>query len=165
MCSNWLEKLCSQSENLLRSQRVRTRDSRGCHEPPPHFVLTEANSQGYTRTFTRTIHCSTLANEPRRCWRARWPGIIGGARTFMAHKVGKAREKRSLTPHGRACEQSSTVRTLGKEWLRGFRGDEWEGKDTGSAPDLQMSEYLEWKDDAVLSSKYWKEWQPCNIFV
>lgn len=153
MCSDWLEKLCSQSENLLRCQWVRTRDGRGCHEPPPHFVLTEANSQGYTRTFTRTIHCSTLASKPGRCWRARWPGIIVGARTVMAHKEGNAREKRSLTPHGRACEQSSTVRTLGKEWLRGFWGEMNEKAKTQEV--LQTSRWVSRvkKDDALLSSK------------
>lgn len=65
-------------------------------------------------------------------------GSIGGARTFMAHKERKAREKRSLTPHRRVYEQNGTVRTFGKEW-QGVQGSDALGKDTGRIPDLQMS--------------------------
>lgn len=67
-------------------------------------------------------------------------GSIGGARTFMAHKERKAREKITDTP-SKSIWAEQHCENLGEGVAGGGvqRRDAWEGKDTGSVPDLQMS--------------------------
>lgn len=137
MCSNWLKELWGQSENLLKSSGgVRTRDGRGCHEPPPHFVLTEANSQGYTRTFTRTIHCSTLAYRPEKCWRARRPGINWWGKDFHGPQGKKSKREKITDTPSKSIWAEQHCENLGEGVAGGFRGERHE---KGSVPDFQMS--------------------------